>query len=110
MPNKILSQYRDLKAHYPDHLLLVQLGDFYEAFDDDARTLADTCDLTLAGRGLGDVRAPMAGVPFFSIHKYLQILITHGQKVALAEPFGSDMTNGLLPREVTRVIERENQI
>ena len=33
-------QYLDLKAQYPNAILLYRLGDFYETFDDDAHVLA----------------------------------------------------------------------
>src|SRR5690349_6345658 len=34
-------QYRALKASSPDAVLLYRMGDFYEAFDDDAKLAAD---------------------------------------------------------------------
>jgi DNA mismatch repair protein MutS len=34
----MLQQYRSLKQRYPDALILFRLGDFYELFEEDART------------------------------------------------------------------------
>ena len=39
MENKVtplMKQYLDIKAQYPDVILLFRLGDFYELFGDDA--------------------------------------------------------------------------
>src|SRR6266850_2089362 len=32
----MMTQYRELKRRFPDHLLLFRLGDFYELFGEDA--------------------------------------------------------------------------
>lgn len=45
------SQYLNLKDKYPDCILLFRLGDFYEAFDDDAKTISKVLGITLTGRG-----------------------------------------------------------
>jgi DNA mismatch repair protein MutS len=39
----MLRQYRQIKAQYPDALVLYRLGDFYEMFEDEARIAAATC-------------------------------------------------------------------
>ena len=103
--NKIIAQYQELKSQYPDHLLLVKLGDFYEAFGDDARIFADACNLALASRPIGNGRILMAGVPHFSLDKYIKTLMAKGYKVALARKFGTEKIGGVFPRQVTRLIE-----
>lgn len=40
-------QFQKLKAQNPDAILLYRLGDFYEAFDDDAKLIAQLLDVTL---------------------------------------------------------------
>ena len=37
-------QYLDIKRRHPDAILLFRIGDFYEAFDDDARLIARELD------------------------------------------------------------------
>ena len=44
MVTPVRRQYLDIKNSYPDALVLFRLGDFYEAFDDDAR-VASRCRL-----------------------------------------------------------------
>ena len=46
-------QYLDLKAQHPDAILLYRLGDFYETFDEDARTLARDARVALTSRSFG---------------------------------------------------------
>src|SRR5205814_2125284 len=46
-------QYLELKARHPDAILFFRLGDFYETFDDDARTVSRALDIVLTGRDMG---------------------------------------------------------
>ncbi len=97
-------QYLDIKAQHPDALVLFRLGDFYEAFDGDAAIVARELDLTLTGRGTTpDNRVPMAGVPYHAVEPYVARLVEKGYHVVVAEQMG-EAVNGLMPREVTRVI------
>ena len=85
-------QYRDLKAAYPDAVLLYRLGDFYETFDDDAKLVAALLDVTLTykkfanhKRTKAEQRAPMAGMPYHAIERYVSALVGAGYRVAIAE-------------------------
>lgn len=40
-------QYNQIKQQHPDCLLFFRLGDFYEMFDEDAKTAAAELNLTL---------------------------------------------------------------
>ncbi|GIK55809.1 MAG: DNA mismatch repair protein MutS [Chloroflexi bacterium] len=97
-------QYLDIKAQYPDAIVLFRLGDFYETFDDDAQTAARELDLVLTSRPQGkNQRTPMAGVPYHAAEGYIARLIAKGYKVALCEQMSETPINGLMPREVVRV-------
>ncbi len=97
-------QYLDVKAQYPDAIVLFRLGDFYETFDDDAHTAARELDLVLTSRPQGkNQRTPMAGVPYHAAESYIARLVAKGYKVALCEQMGETPINGLMPREVVRV-------
>ena len=83
--------YLTLKKQYPDTILLLRLGDFYEAFDEDARVVAEVCDVVLTSRMVRDkdqARVAMAGGPHFSVEKYVARLIEAGHKVGLCERVG----------------------
>jgi len=63
-PSPLRKQYLDIKAQNPDAIVMFRLGDFYETFDDDARTASEVLDIVLTGRDMGSAgRVPMAGVP-----------------------------------------------
>ena len=99
-------QYLDLKREHPDALLLVRMGDFYETFDEDARTMARVLDIALTARDVGGgVRSPLAGIPHHSLESYLGRLIDAGLRVAVCEQT-SDPTKskGLVDRAVIRVV------
>ena len=80
-------QYRTIKAQYPDTILLWRLGDFYEAFEDDAKLLAAELGVTLTRRGFGKNTSEltMAGVPFHAVEIYVAKLLQRGFRVAIAE-------------------------
>src|ERR671937_890902 len=101
----IRRQYLDLKRQRPDAVLLFRLGDFYEAFEDDAHLVAGVLDITLTSRELGrGERVPMAGIPAHAADTYIARLIAQGHYVAIAEQVGTLAHNGLVPREIVRVL------
>jgi DNA mismatch repair protein MutS len=79
-------QYLQLKRQHPDCVLFFQLGDFYETFDDDAKTLSTVCDVVLTSRDFGKTgRRPLAGVPVRSADGHLARLVGAGYKVAVVD-------------------------
>jgi DNA mismatch repair protein MutS len=101
----IRRQYLDLKRKHPDCILFFRLGDFFETFDADAELLARELDVVLTSRPIAkDTRIPMAGVPHHAAEGYIARLIERGYRVAVADQLGSEAINGLVPREVRRVI------
>ncbi|HXH70214.1 MAG TPA: DNA mismatch repair protein MutS [Pyrinomonadaceae bacterium] len=106
----IRRQYLEIKAKHLDSILLFRLGDFYEAFDEDAKILARELDIVLTSRAMGkDTRVPLAGVPHFVIEKHLATLISRGHRVAICEQTSSVPLKGkdgkkLIQREVVRVV------
>src|SRR5207237_496772 len=101
----IRRQYLELKRRQPDALLLFRLGDFYETFEDDAHLAARVLDITLTSREMGrGERLPMAGIPFHAAESYIARLIAAGLHVAIAEQIGVVPRNGIVPREIVRVL------
>jgi DNA mismatch repair protein MutS len=101
----IRRQYLDLKAKYADCILFFRLGDFYETFDSDAELVARELGVVLTSRPVAkDTRIPMAGVPHHAVDGYVARLIERGYRVAMADQIGEETVNGLVPREVRRVI------
>jgi DNA mismatch repair protein MutS len=101
----IRRQYLELKRRQPEAILLFRLGDFYETFEDDAHLAARVLDITLTSREMGrGERVPMAGIPAHSAGSYIARLIGQGIPVAIAEQVGTVSRNGIVPREIVRVL------
>ncbi len=83
----VMQQYVDMKAENPDALLMFRLGDFYEAFFDDARQVSDALSLVLTQRGTDGAGEdiPMCGIPWHAADNYFGRLVRAGYKVALVE-------------------------
>jgi len=98
-------QYLDIKKQYPDSIIFFRLGDFYETFDEDAHIVSRVLDIVLTSRNIGKgTRIPMAGIPHHAAENYLSRLIEQGYHVAICEQVGDVPVDGLMPREVVRVI------
>jgi DNA mismatch repair protein MutS len=88
-------QYRQLKAQAPDAILFFRFGDFYETFDDDAKLIAELLDVTLTRKDYAVDKskpkepqkfyAPMAGMPYHAVERYVSDLVGRGYRVAIAE-------------------------
>lgn len=102
----MMTQYMETKKQYPDCILFYRLGDFYEMFFDDAKTVSKELEITLTGKECGlEERAPMCGVPYHAVESYLSRLVQKGYKVAIAEQMEDPKTaKGLVKREVIRVV------
>ncbi|TAK14911.1 MAG: DNA mismatch repair protein MutS [Anaerolineae bacterium] len=101
----IRRQYLELKRAHQNQLLFFRLGDFYETFDEDAERVAEELDIVLTSRNVGKgTRVPMAGIPFHAMENYLARLIERGHHVAICEQVGTEPIDGLMPREVVRIV------
>ncbi len=83
----VMQQYVDMKAENPDALLMFRLGDFYEAFFEDAKTVSTVLSLVLTHRGTDGfgVDVPMCGIPWHASDNYFGRLVKAGYNVALVE-------------------------
>lgn len=105
-------QYRKLKEEAADAILLFRFGDFYETFDDDAKLIAELLDVTLtrkeyavdkrAPKDQQKLYAPMAGMPYHAVDRYVSELVARGYRVAIAEQLSETeaMRNDTRPRSV----------
>lgn len=107
MSTPLMKQYASVKAKYPDTILLFRMGDFYETFDDDAKTTSKVLGITLTRRGkAGDVgETPLAGFPYHALETYLPKLLKAGLRVAVCEQMEDPkFAKGLVKRDVIEVV------
>lgn len=97
----MMAQWHECKKNSHDALLLFRLGDFYEAFYEDAHKLSQELNLTLTQRqGI-----PMAGVPAVSLDVTLEKLSCRGLKIAVAEQVEDPKkAKGLVDRQIVRIV------
>lgn len=101
----MMKQYLDIKAQYKDAFLFFRLGDFYEMFYEDAKLAARELEITLTGRGQGEERIPMCGVPYHSADSYIVKLIEKGYKIAICEQVEDPkQAKGVVKREVVKLL------
>lgn len=97
----MMSQWHACKKQAQGALLLFRLGDFYEAFEDDAVVLAKELDLVLTKRQ----ETPMAGIPAHTCETYVDRLVAKGFRVAIAEQMEDPKdVKGIVKREIVRLI------
>jgi DNA mismatch repair protein MutS len=105
MATPMMQQYLDAKEACGDALLLFRMGDFYELFYEDAKTVARVLGLTLTSRDKGENPIPMAGFPYHQLEGYLGKLISAGFRAAVCEQVEDPKkATGLVKREVTRLV------
>ena len=81
----VYRRYLDAQKQNPQAIVLIRVGDFWEAMGENARTVAGELNLTLTSREVGlPERVPMCGFPYHVTEVYLEKLLEkHG--VILAE-------------------------
>lgn len=107
----VMQQYVDMKAENPDALLMFRLGDFYESFFEDAKTISSALGLVLTARGTDGNGAdiPMCGIPWHASDNYFGRLVRAGYKVALVEQMetpaqAKERGHKFIDRQVVRVL------
>jgi DNA mismatch repair protein MutS len=101
----MLEQYFGMKTKHPEAILLSRVGDFYEAYGDDAETIARALQIALTSKEAGGgKRVAMAGVPHHALAGYLARLVQQRFIIALAEQLEVPQPNRLVRRDVVRLV------
>jgi DNA mismatch repair protein MutS len=101
----MLAQYFGMKAKHPEAILLSRVGDFYEAYGEDAEAISRLLSIALTSKEAGGgQRVAMAGVPYHALDGYLAKLVAQRRVVALAEQLEAPIPNKLVRRDVVRVV------
>lgn len=78
----LTKQYNEIKAKYPDALILFKVGDGYIAIQQDAIRIADCLGTILTEENDGGISTEF---PFRSLDTFLPKLVKAGNKVAICE-------------------------
>lgn len=102
----LMQQYNKIKSENPDTILLFRVGDFFETFDEDAKTASKVLGITLTKRANGAAgEVPLAGFPHHAIDTYLPKLVRAGYRVAVCEQVEDPKTaKGIVRRDVVEVV------
>ncbi len=101
-----MKQYAQVKAKYPDTILLFRMGDFYETFDEDAKITSKVLGIVLTKRSSGAAgETPLAGFPHHALESYMPKLLKAGYRVAICEQLEDPkFAKGIVKRDVIEVV------
>lgn len=97
----IVAHYKVLKEKYLECILLFQIGEFYEMFDNDAYIVAKLLGLVISYKTKQKV--PMCGFPKSSLEIYVHRVMSAGYKVAVCN---EKVEDGRVQRDVVRVFTK----
>lgn len=102
----MMKQYLDVKSKYRDCVVMFRLGDFYEAFFEDAVLISKALEITLTSRDAGNLgRVPMAGIPAKAFNNYVPRFLENNIKTVICEQLENPSeAQGLVKRGVTEII------
>lgn len=102
----LMKQHGEIKARYPDAILLFRVGDFYETFGPDAVVAAKVLGITLTKRANGSASSiELAGFPHHALDTYLHKLVKAGYRVAICDQLEDPKTvKGIVKRGVTELV------
>lgn len=102
----LMKQHNEIKAKYPDAILLFRVGDFYETFGEDAITASRILGITLTRRANGAAtHIELAGFPHHSLDTYLHKLVKAGHRVAICDQLEDPkLAKGIVKRGVTELV------
>lgn len=106
MSTPLMKQYAQVKAKYPDTILLFRMGDFFETFEGDAKITSKVLGITLTKRGNGAAgEIPLAGFPHHALESYMPKLLRAGYRVAVCEQLEDPkFAKGIVKRDVVEVV------
>lgn len=102
----LIKQYFETKSKHPDALLLFRVGDFYEAYGNDALEVVDILSIALTRKSNG-LAGPieMAGFPHHALDNFLPKLVRAGRRVAICDQLEDPkQTKKLVKRGITELV------
>lgn len=104
-----LQYVRDLMDLYKGHVVLTQMGSFYELYFEQAVKYAPELNIALTNRAYTHGKVPFAGFPVHQLSRHLKMLVNNcGYSVTIAEQFKNndvaDNETNKFYRRVTRIV------
>ena len=99
-----MNDYKTIKAKFPDCVILCRVGDFYEAYNEDAETAAKVLGIIVTRRD----HVPMSGFPHQALDTYLPRLVRAGKRVAICDQL--EEPQPLVKRSVTELVIPGDQL
>ena len=102
----MMELYKQVKKQHEDAILLCRVGDFYEAFYEDAELISKLLEIALTSRNQKNQKTPpppMAGIPHHALDSYLYKLVNAGHKVAILD----QTEDAKLAKEENRLVKRD---
>ena len=78
------NEYSRIKHDNPNAIVLYQVGDFFEAYGNDATYMSDTFALNLTNKTVDGELVSMCGIPSGQLETYLNMITDRGSDVAIS--------------------------
>jgi DNA mismatch repair protein MutS len=99
-----LKNWKHFKEKYPDAIMLMRIGDFYEIFCEDAIIASRLLGLTLTHKTICGETVPLCGIPCQSFDRNAVELLRAGHKIAQLEQIESQTEEQKkIKRDVVRI-------
>lgn len=107
----LMRQVYDIKRQYLDDIVLFRVGDFYEAYFEDAPLFSKLVGITLTAKLIGSkgnrISIPMAGIQHTTLNEYAMKVVSSDRRVVVVDQLEDpkSVKNGqLVKRGVVRII------
>lgn len=96
-------QYNQIKAKYPDAIVLFRIGDFYEIFNEDAQIASKVLGLVVVENMENeDAKIDLAGFEAPLLENHIRTLVKAGHKVAVCDQIEDPkLSKNIVKRGVT---------
>ncbi len=98
-----LADYVKIKLENKDCVVLFQIGEFYEAYLEDAKILSEACSIYLTTKKIKSGSLIMAGIPSKSLEEYVVKLVDFDYKVLVCN---QKEENNKIKREIKRIYSK----
>ena len=80
----LYDKYMEIQNRYPDHIIIMRMGDFYEIYGNNATLIGNELEMTIVSREMGNGRSAMIGFPYHACEAYFH-KITLNHSIVISE-------------------------